>query len=245
MMVDLSEYERVGDLEAPFELTKTHQRAQEQSEQIRDAVRCDATPLTWEEYVAGAPCPGCGLPYSDESGWESKGTMYFTDEERALYEAEEARFQERHGDCHGIRHSVSGSLRTHCGKCCPMPPLSPAKRQELARVLGGILGQPTPAHELMRWRLRLYCGHIVEKRAHHTHKSLHRAFTGSTRCSQCGLDTATIVDGVAIGLAGSPPEVRARANAPSRRKPSRSELETRVKELEKEIARLKAAESGS
>ena len=39
-MFDLTEYERRGDLEAPFELTKKHERAQQQSERIQDAVTC-------------------------------------------------------------------------------------------------------------------------------------------------------------------------------------------------------------
>jgi hypothetical protein len=183
VVVDLSEYQQVGDLEAPFELTKKHERSQKQSEQIRESVRCDTPPLSWEEYAAGEPCPGCGLPYRDGSGWESKGTMYFTDEERELYDTEEARYRERHGDCHASRHSVSGSLTTHCMRCCPMPPLSLSQRREIARLLSG---PPTPPHELMRWRLRLYCGHVVEKAAHYSHKYLHGAFTGSaTQCSEC------------------------------------------------------------
>ncbi|BAK33122.1 hypothetical protein MLP_01080 [Microlunatus phosphovorus NM-1] len=82
-MVEVTDYERRGDLDAPFELTKTAERAQKQSEEIRDAVRCDVPMLTWEQYAAGDPCPGCGRPYRDDEHWESKGTMHFTDDERA------------------------------------------------------------------------------------------------------------------------------------------------------------------
>lgn len=57
----------------------------------------------------------------------------------------------------------------------------------------------------MRWRLRLYCGHVVEKTSHYTHKTLHSAFTGETRCPECELDPATVVDGEAIGLTEEPP----------------------------------------
>jgi hypothetical protein len=87
--------------------------------------------------------------------------MHFSDEERARYEAEEARFKEAHGECHGSRHSVSGSLTMHCSRCCPMPPLSPTQLEEITRILSR--HRPMPPHELMRWRLRLYCGHVVEK----------------------------------------------------------------------------------
>jgi hypothetical protein len=127
--------------------------------------------------------------------------MHFTDQEGARYDAEEARFNEAHGDCHGSRHSVSGSLTIHCSRCCPMPPLSPAKVEEIARILSR--RRPPQPHELMRWRLLLYCGHIVEKRSHFKNMTLHAAFIGRLSCDQCGLDPATIVNGEAIGLSRS------------------------------------------
>ncbi|GAA4127940.1 hypothetical protein [Actinomadura keratinilytica] len=242
-MVDLTEYERRGDLDAPFELTRKHERAQKTAERIREAVRCDVAPLTWEAYVAGEPCPGCGLPYRDGEPWDFKGTMYFTEEERARYDAEEARFKKAHGDCRSHRHSVSGSLTMHCGKCCPPPPLSPRQIEKIGRLLG----TPKQPHELMRWRLRLYCGHVVEEQAHYTHKTLHSAFTGSTSCPECGLDPATIVDGEAVGLVEEPPgPAKPSPAAPPRRstkprKPTRAELEARVRELEAEVARLRGS----
>jgi hypothetical protein len=200
-MAELIDYERHGDLNAPFILTSKHARAQKEAVRLREAVRCDAPRLTWDAYVAGAPCPGCGLPYRDDEPWELKGTMHFTDAERARHDAEEARFKAAHADCHASRHSVSGSLTMHCGKCCPMPPLSPAKLDEIARLMSS----PMQPHELMMWRVRLYCGHVVEKRSHFTHTTLHSAFIGPMSCDQCGLDPATIVDGEAIGLVEEPP----------------------------------------
>lgn len=197
-MAELTEYERRGDLDAPFELTRKAERTQKERERIHDAVRCEIPSLTWEQYAAGGPCPGCGRPYRDEEPWESKGTMHFTEEERARYDAEQALFKQHHAECHAIRHSVSGSLTTHCGKCCPPPPMSPSQRETIARLLG----RPTPPNELMRWKLRLYCGHVIERTAHYTHKTLHAAFAGSTSCPECGLDPATIIDGEAIGLKG-------------------------------------------
>lgn len=238
-MVDLADYERRGDLQAPFELTKKHEGAQQQSERIRDAVRCDVAPLTWEAYSAGEPCPGCDLPYQDEERWEFRGTMHLTHDERARYEAEEARFEEAHRDCHAMRHSVSGSLTMHCGKCCPSPPLSPRQIERIGRILD----RPKQPHELMRWQLRLYCGHVVERRAHYTHKTLHAAFTGSVDCPECGRDPATIIDGEAMGLEGEPPDAGKAAVTPAPRKPTKANLEVKIRELEAELERLRGRES--
>jgi hypothetical protein len=81
---------------------------------------------------------------------------------------------------------------------------------------------------------------VVEKQAHHTHTTLHSAFTGSVACPQCGLDPANIVDGEAIGLSGEPPSVPTTAPPSAPRKPSRAELEARVCELEAEVVRLRS-----
>jgi len=131
----------------------------------------------------------------------------------------------------------------HCSKCCPMPPLSPAKLEELARILG----RATPPHELMRWRLRLYCGHVVEQRSHFRNRTVHSAFMGSTSCDQCGLDPATIVDAEAIGLVEEPPEAAQRMSKTPPRRPAgprrstRAELEIKVRELEAELERLRSS----
>lgn len=89
MSIDLHTYERLGDLEAPFTLTAKNGRRQRDRERLRESMRCDVAPLSFEEYRAGQPCPGCGRPYIDAELFENKGTMYFTNEERARYQAEE------------------------------------------------------------------------------------------------------------------------------------------------------------
>jgi len=238
-MVQLSDYEQRGDLEVAFAVDKRHERDQRQAEKLREAMRCEIAPLTWEQYVAGEPCPGCGLSYQDAERWEFKGTMHFTGEERARYDAERNRFASAHADCHAHRHSVAGSLTAHCGKCCPAPPLSPTQIADIRRILS----RPTRPGELMRWRLRLYCGHVVEKRAHYSHTTLHAAFTGRARCPQCGLDPATIVDGRAIGLQAEPaPRTPGNMAVPAR--PTKSRLESRVRELEAEITQLRRDVAG-
>jgi hypothetical protein len=93
--------------------------------------------LTWEEYHSGEHCRGCGEPFVGEVPWSGsgKGTMHYTKEERARADADEARFKARHEDCHAVRHHVSGSLTTHCGRCCPPPPLSPEQISRLRAIL--------------------------------------------------------------------------------------------------------------
>lgn len=150
MPADLDAYECLGDLETPFRLTAKDERRQRDRQTLRDSVRCEVAPLTYEQYRAGAPCPGCRRPYVDAEPFENKGTMHFSDAERARYDAEETLFKTAHGLCGSHRHTVSGSLTMHCGKCCPMPPLSPA---QIARL--GTLLRPPPSHELMVWHLRL------------------------------------------------------------------------------------------
>lgn len=232
-MVDLSEYQHVGDLTAPFEHTKKHERMQREREQMRDSVHCDVPPLSWQAYVDGEPCPGCGMPYRDEEPWVFRGTMHMSPAETERYEAEQAAFAARHPDCHSLRHSVSVSLTTHCGKCCPSPPLSPAQVEDLGRLLNRA---PTPDHQLMRWRLRFFCGHVVEKRSHISHKAVHSAFMGSSSCAECGLDPATIIDAEPLGPVAQTPKP---ATAAAPRKPTRAQLEARVHELESELARLR------
>jgi hypothetical protein len=110
--------------------------------------------------------------------------------------------------------------------------MSPA---QLERV-GATLATPTPACELMVWRLRLYCGHTVERQAHRSHKTVHSAFTGAVKCTECGRDPSTVIDARAIGLAAPSPHASA---VPAVRKPTRAALERRIEELEAEVARLK------
>ena len=234
-MTDLSEYERLGDLDSPFAVTVRHERAQRERKRLRESMRCDTAPLTYEAYRAGSPCPGCGRPYSDAEPWEFRGTINMNPEERARYASEAERFAVLHSSCGSYRHSVSGSLTMHCGKCCPAPPPSPSQIERLRQILG----KPTAPHELMRWRLRLFCGHVVETTAHFTHKSVNAAFSGSVACLACGLDPAVIIDGTAVGLAGEPPALR--MARPSRKpKPTRTELETKIQKLEAELEHLRS-----
>lgn len=236
MPIDLDAYERIADLDKPFEVSAKDARRQEDRQRLRDSMRCDVAPLTFEQYHAGAPCPGCGRPYVDDEPFEFKWTMNLSDTERMRYDAEESRFKALHASCRSHSHSVSGSLTRHCGKCCPMPPMSPSRLDQVRALLTPTA--PTAPHELMVWRLRLYCGHTVERAAHRSHKTVHSAFCGSVRCSECGCDPATVIDARAAGLAAEPIQPEP---VPAPRKPTRAALERRIKELEAEVARLQSS----
>ncbi|WIM87900.1 hypothetical protein PT015_24295 [Candidatus Mycobacterium wuenschmannii] len=233
MAVDLDAYERLGDLTKPFEVTAKDRRRQDDRERLRDSLRCDVAPLTFEQYRAGLPCPGCGRPYVDSEPFDFKGTMNLSGAERMRHDAEASRFKAAHSSCSSHSHGVSGSLTRHCGKCCPMPPLSPSQVERI-----GVLMQPTPSHELMVWRLRLYCGHVVERTAHRSHRTVHAAFSGSVKCAECGCDPATVIDAQAVGLRAEPSKPQQTLVV---RKPTRAALERRIEELETEVARLRGS----
>ncbi|MCT2085165.1 hypothetical protein M3D75_03455 [Microbacterium enclense] len=233
-MPNPGDYEQLGDITAPFQLTKKHHRAQVDRARMVDSMRCEVPSLTFDEYRAGVPCPGCGRPYIDVDRWERPGTMHMTDSERARYDKEEAAYLALHRECRSSRHSVSGSLTTHCMKCCSPPPLSPTQIESLA----ALLSRKTPPHELTVWRLRLYCGHVVERHAHRSHTTVHGAFTGSVSCPECGLHPATIIDAVALGPLEEPPAPPTPTrNASAHR--TRAQLEKRVQELETELKALR------
>ena len=93
--------------------------------------------LTWKQYLAGEPCRGCGRPMEDATLWSDsgKGLIHLSEEERAQYDSEEQHFKVRHADCNAHRWTVGGSLTTHCGKCCPPPPMSPEQTARIAALL--------------------------------------------------------------------------------------------------------------
>lgn len=198
----LEEYEILGDLDAPFEVTKVAaEQRQAEAERVRRA-HDEAPPrLSHDQMMAGEPCPGCRRPLLDPEPWNFRGTMHMTKDERRRYEAEESTFRELHPDCGTTRWSMSGSLTTHCSLCCPSPPLSPAQIEVLSR--SARTRTSSPAHDLMRWQLRLFCGHEVERIVHKSWKSA-RSFAGSGACPTCGLDPAVLVDARPIGLVEEP-----------------------------------------
>jgi len=56
-------------------------------------------------------------------------------------------------------------IREHARRqAAKMPPLP----DEVLEKVAMLLSQPTPDSQIMRWRVRLFCGHIIEARRHRT-----------------------------------------------------------------------------
>jgi hypothetical protein len=154
----------------------------------KDALRCEekqrewqenGTRLTWDEYVAGVPCRGCGQPINDRrGGWPLPINM--DDKQREEHERAEADYRQRHPNCRSHRWMVQGSRTTHCGFCCPPPPLSEKQIKEIGVILGSF--RPADPASLATWQLALTCGHTIEKTQHRSHSY----WSGSvTDCSDC------------------------------------------------------------
>jgi hypothetical protein len=67
----------------------------------------------------------------------------------------------------------------------------------VAAVGDRIINRP-PLSDLVEWRLRLFCGHVVTRTSHHTNTTVHMDFTGTVACPECGLDPSTIVSAEAL-----------------------------------------------
>jgi hypothetical protein len=135
--------------------------------------------LTREQAAAGEPCRGCGLPVIDNLGnWP--GTMHLTDEQRVIYDADEALYRERHSNCEAHRWSMAGSRATHCGFCCPPLPLSPDQNESIQRILAGWVRRE---EELDIWECRLTCGHKIEQSVHLSNRELGLATQWCPKCA--------------------------------------------------------------
>jgi uncharacterized protein (UPF0147 family) len=93
-------------------------------------------------------------------------------------------------------------------------------------------------HELTRWRLTLYCGHVVERTAHSSYATYAAAGGGQRVCEVCGVDPALVVEEISLGPAAPPP---APPPAPPKSTPrSRKALERRAEKLAAELATVRA-----
>jgi len=82
---------------------------------------CRAMPyrlLTYEQTVAGVPCPGCSQP------WIGPRDELDPD----------ARWNEEHGACSAGRHSL-GDGPLHCVRCCGYPAINPEVQAQIRRML--------------------------------------------------------------------------------------------------------------
>ncbi|MFE9404390.1 hypothetical protein ACFYNY_21905 [Streptomyces sp. NPDC006530] len=119
------------------------------------------------------------------------------------------------------------------------PVLAEGRRRASKRALDMLLKHKTPEHEIMRWRVRLYCGHIVETQRHRENGKPTLHGSSSERCPECGREPSVIVAFEPIGLAGGLSTVSRTGPTVAPKKLTRAQLERRVAALEKENQRLR------
>ncbi|MFG2213064.1 hypothetical protein [Streptomyces sp. NPDC048638] len=119
------------------------------------------------------------------------------------------------------------------------PALKERRDKAADRALKSLLSYKTPDHEIMRWRVRLYCGHIVETRRHRENSNPTLHGSSSMRCPECGKEPSAIVAFEPLGLAGESPGASKVVPAPPPKRLTRAQLERRVAALEKENQRLR------
>ncbi|MFJ1694410.1 hypothetical protein ACIO6T_21270 [Streptomyces sp. NPDC087532] len=136
-------------------------------------------------------------------------------------------------DLENIQRAAHEQVAKHLDEVYADPVRAVAHNERLSEAWKRIKSVKTPPHEIMRWRVRLYCGHVATTSCHAENDKPPR----STTCPECGKYPSAIVAFEPIGLAGEPPRVQtATPTAPS--KPSRAELERRIALLEEENERL-------
>ncbi|MFD8283467.1 hypothetical protein ACFV47_30450 [Streptomyces solisilvae] len=107
-----------------------------------------------------------------------------------------------------IRQWAQRQVDEDIAKCRADPAREERRRQafaELAKLMESFKKQD---HEIMQWRVRLYCGHIIETEAHYSYTDPVSAGAHSKRCPECGEEQSTIVAYEPIGLLAEPPEPR-------------------------------------
>ncbi|MFJ8669737.1 hypothetical protein [Streptomyces sp. NPDC093600] len=140
--------------------------------------------------------------------------------------------------------SIRRQVEEDNAKCRADPAMAERRRQAFENVAKLMQSFKKADHEIMRWRVRLYCGHIIETEAHYTYTDPIDAGGSRKKCPECGGAWQTIVAFEPIGLRGEPPEPTVPTPPPPPKKPTRAELERRVETLEKENERLRAKFSG-
>jgi hypothetical protein len=98
------------------------------------------------------------------------------------------------------------------------------------KVYEEFLSVPVPDCDLMRWRVRLYCGHITVTRRHHTIEDPKLHGSSSMKCPECGKNPSHIVAYEPLGFVDQRP-----VPPPAPRRPTRAQLERRIAELEAEL----------
>ncbi|MFE4609149.1 hypothetical protein ACFRK5_12425 [Streptomyces niveus] len=139
-----------------------------------------------------------------------------------------------------ISEQVRQQVDEDNAKCRADPAMAERRRQAFENAARLMQSFKKQDHEIMRWRVRLYCGHIIETKAHYTYSDPVAAGAYSKRCPECGRDGLTIVAFEPLGLCAEPPAPAVSPPSVLPKKPTRGELERRVKALEEENVRLRS-----
>jgi hypothetical protein len=95
-----------------------------------DVTWTDDDRLSWEEFIGGVPCQGCGRPFLGDETSQREGGSWAAYRERMA--PIDAAFRARHPE-HGTSWTVGGGP-AHCRRCCAPHPLSPDQIQQLNRI---------------------------------------------------------------------------------------------------------------
>ncbi len=97
-----------------------------------DVTWTDDDRLSWEEFIGGVPCQGCGRPFRGDETSQRDGEAWPAYRERMA--PIEAEFRARHPE-HGTSWTVGGGP-AHCRRCCAPHPLSPDQIRQLSQIAG-------------------------------------------------------------------------------------------------------------
>ncbi|MGW0324783.1 hypothetical protein [Nocardia sp. NPDC003183] len=102
---------------------------------------------------------------------------------------------------------------------------------------------PVPDHEIRRWRVKLFCGDIIEITTAYTDEDPVASRATVSSCPICHQDPIVIVACEALGRKADPPEPQSISSLRVPR-PTRAQLEAQVAALRAEVAALKSIRSG-
>jgi hypothetical protein len=168
---------------------------------------------------------------------EVDGSLRITDLGRQMLEAHrrDEMYLQDHLSCHSLRWTWAGATVTHCGSCCPPPPLAPGTLAKIAHLLEA--AGHTPATQLMHWRLRLFCGHVIDYSTNPDRRDVSQ--TSGYDCPVCGATGRIAVAVQPVGVEPNPKASDLPVSAP-RGSAKGQARRTRGQELEEDNRRLRA-----
>jgi hypothetical protein len=205
----------LGDPDEPYELTRKDHRRQQDTIGIRESVK-RSFEGHWHTTVS-------------EDGGRGEFCHTHDDDELGHIHPPELQYP---------RRADGGWLRPETGPARAEPHGPSPEAVAAVRTIFESSARRNREHpeDLMRWRVRLYCGHVVERNAHHTSTRLHQAFTGygAMVCPECGQE-GVIVAAKAVGRLDPVPGTP----KPRRSPPKLPTTAQRVAALEAENAELR------